>query len=309
MKAYVMGVTSRDKNIFLQSYFSLDQLDDLIAIVNVGGRDQFFDPGQPFCPYGQLAWKHSMVQGLRQVDGGSAMSGTPNVSYKDSRTDRLADLTMDEQGQAQGVVTMKFTGAPALHWRQAFLLGDETSFNRDMEKSVEEMLPDSMDVKVSSVQNLKQYEQPLIVSFNVKGGIASSTGKRVIVPGDIFEFAAKPAFSHPKREQAVYFPYTYVVLDAVRVKYPSTFSVESVPPTQEIPLTEKGPDGKEQTVAIYSLKTESAANSVTIRRSLLMGELIFPTGEYNTLHTFFSKFESHDHEPTVLKVAQQAASN
>ncbi|HKO19969.1 MAG TPA: DUF3857 domain-containing protein, partial [Acidobacteriaceae bacterium] len=58
MKAYVMAVTSRDKNLFLKSFFTLDQLDDLIAIVNVGGKEQFFDPGQPLCPYGQLAWKH-----------------------------------------------------------------------------------------------------------------------------------------------------------------------------------------------------------------------------------------------------------
>ena len=67
IKAYVMAVTSRDRNIFLESYFSLAQLDDTLAIVNVNGKEQFFDPGSRFCPYGYLAWKHTAGSGLRQT--------------------------------------------------------------------------------------------------------------------------------------------------------------------------------------------------------------------------------------------------
>jgi len=37
MKAYVMAVTNRDRNLFLPAYFSMSQLDDLVAIVNVDG--------------------------------------------------------------------------------------------------------------------------------------------------------------------------------------------------------------------------------------------------------------------------------
>jgi hypothetical protein len=40
-----------------------------------------------------------------------------------------------------------------------------------------------------------------------------------------------------------------------------------------------------------------------------MGELIFPKEQYSNVHTFFTNFETRDHEPTVLKVAAQTASN
>ena len=309
MKAYVMGVTNRDRNIFLQSYFTLDQLDDLIAIVNVGGKEQFFDPGQPLCPYGQLAWKHTMTQGLRQVDGGAAIAQTPFASYKDSRTDRIADLTMDDHGQATGTVTLTFRGAPALRWRQAHLRGDDTSVNHDLRTAVEEMMPGGMEVNVTKVDHMEEYEQPLVVTYSVKGAIASSTGKRMLLPADIFEFTSKPAFSHATRENAVYFPYTYSMFDAVRVKIPAGFAIESVPAAGEIPYLEKTSDGKEATAAIYQLRSEATGSSITIRRYLVVGDLIFMKDDYPALRGFFTKFEARDHEPTVLKVATQAASN
>ena len=309
MKAYVMGVTDRDQNIFLQSYFTLDQLDDLIAIVNVGGKEEFFDPGQALCPYGQLAWKHTMVQGVRQVDGGAVIAGTPFASYKESRTDRIADLTMDEHGEASGTITMSFRGAPALRWRQAHLRGDDTSMNNQLRTMLEDTMPGGMEINVTKVDHIEDYEQPLVVTYSVKGAIASSAGKRMLLPADIFEFTSKPAFSHATRENAVYFPYTYTLLDAVRIKIPAGFSVESVPAPGDIPYREKGKDGKEETAAMYQLHTESDGTSITVHRNLIMGDLIFPQDEYPNLHGFFTKFEARDHEPTVLKVATQAASN
>ena len=309
LKAYVMGVTNRDRNIFLSSYFSLEQLNDYVAIVNVGGKEQTFDPGQPFCPYGQLSWKHTLAGGLRQTDSGAILAGTPSPSYKDSRTDRIADLAIDDHGEASGPVTMTFRGTPALRWRQQYLRGDSESFHHDLQTMLEHMMPANMDVKVGSIKNLEDYEQPLIVTFDVKGPIASSAGKRVLVPGDIFEFGAKPTFSHTKREQFVYFPYTYSMMDAVRVKYPSGYTVESVPTAEEIPYKTKDKDGKESTVAMYQIKSESTPGSITVRRNLLMGELIFPKDEYVSLYGFFTKFETRDHEPTVLKTAPQSAAN
>jgi hypothetical protein len=99
------------------------------------------------------------------------------------------------------------------------------------------------------------------------------------------------------------------VLDAVRVKFPAGYSIESTPTSGQVPLKEKGNDGKETMAALCELKTESTPNSVTVRRNLIMGELIFPKEQYSNVHTFFTNFETRDHEPTVLKLAAQTASN
>ncbi len=158
MKAYVMAVTNRDRNVFLQSYFNLSQLDDDLAIVNVDGKDKFFDPGSRFSAYGHLAWKHTRASGLRQTDGGTAFANAPGELYSTSGVQRIADLTLDSHGVATGTVRMVYTGAPALRWRQRSLTGDATSLEHDLRTSVEELLPAGMDVKVTSIEKLADYE-------------------------------------------------------------------------------------------------------------------------------------------------------
>lgn len=312
MKAYLMAVTNRNRSFFLPSYLSTDQLDDDIAIVNVDGKEQFFDPGQRYCPYQLLAWKHTIVQGLRQTEAGAAFSGTPDQSYKEARTDRIADLTLDEHGEAAGTVTMTYRGAPALHWRQISLRGDEEKLRHDLRTRLEELLPGGMEVKVKSIQNIEEYEQPLIATFDVKGQVATSTGKRLLLPSDIFEVNAKPPFSQEKRELAVYFDYRQSVLDAVRFKFPASLGVESVPSTEQIPLmmpAASSGSAAPATTAVYSIKTDTTPTSVTVHRNFTLGDLIFTPVQYPTLRTFYNKFETKDQEPVVLKVAAQVAAS
>ena len=37
-----------------------------IAVVVVDGKEQFFDPGTRYCPYGHLAWRHTFAEGIRR---------------------------------------------------------------------------------------------------------------------------------------------------------------------------------------------------------------------------------------------------
>jgi hypothetical protein len=298
MKAYVGVVANRDRRVFLQGYLSFSQLDDDIAIVNVDGKEQFFDPGTRFCPYQHLAWKHTMVNGIRQAEGGSAIFTTPGEPYTASRVQRVANLTMDEQGVATGTVKMTFIGDPAISWRQTSVTGDASSLERELHDSVEHLLPQGMDVKVASIEKLDDYESPLIVTFNVKGPIGSSTGKRLLFAGDIFETNSKPTFPHEKRETAVYFHYSYFNQDAVRVNFPPVFSVESLPTGMKQQL---------QTYALYALTTSATPTSVTVRRDYTLGEIVYGPKEYADLRAFYNKFETKDQESVVLTVAPIAA--
>ncbi len=298
MKAYVMSVTDRDRAMFVQQYLNFSQLDDLVAIVVVDGKEVFFDPGQRYCPYGHLAWKHTWVAGLRQTEGGSALTETPGEPYTASRTQRIADLTMDEHGEMTGTVKMTWTGAPALSWRQSYLRGDSTSLNRDLRVALERLLPNGMEIKVVGYQNADEYEQPLIVSYEVKGHMGSSTGKRLLVPSDLFEANSKPTFAHEKRESLVAFEYASTVQDAVRVTYPRSLGVESVPANQQLPLKK---------FAVYGLKTEATPTSFTVHRDFFLGTILYKVDEYPDLRGFYNKFETKDQEPVVLKVLATSA--
>jgi len=205
---------------------------------------------------------------------------------------------MDAHGEASGTVTMTYRGAPALRWRQVYLRGDAASLNRDLQTAMERLMPGGMEVKVKSMENVEEYEEPLVVKFDVKGQIASSTGKRLLVPSDIFEVNTKPAFPHEKRELPVYFDYASTLLDAVRVAFPAGLSIESQPSSDQIPF---------QKTAVYSLQVQSAQTSVTVRRSLLIGDILFDLKQFPDLRVFYNKFETKDQEPFVLKAAAPAA--
>ena len=294
MKAYIATITSRDRNVFLPGYLSFSQFDDYVAIVNVDGKEQFFDPGSRYCAYQHLAWKHTLVGGVRQTDGGSAIITTPAEFYTASHVQRVANLTMDQQGVVTGTVKMTFIGSPALGWRQSALTSDSTNLERELQDSVERILPQGMDVKVATIEKLEDYESPFTVTFSVKGPIGSSTGKRLLFAGDIFETNSKPTFPHEKREVAVYFHYPYANQDAVRVNFPSGIAVESLP---------SGTKQQFQNYALYASSFESTPTSVTVHRNYTLGEIIFLPKEYADLRAFYNKFETKDQESVVLTTA------
>jgi hypothetical protein len=207
---------------------------------------------------------------------------------------------MDEHGAVTGTLKMSWIGAQALNWRASYLRGDVTSLNRDLRVSMEHTMPAGMEVKVSGIENLEDYEQPLTVSYDVKGQIGSSTGKRILIPGDIFEANAKPTFVHDKRETPVAFSYPHVVQDAVRVNFPSSLGAESTPATEQLPY---------EKFAVYAFRTESTPTSVTVRRELDLGNILYKVEEYPALRTFYNKFETKDQEPVVLKAAAPATGN
>jgi hypothetical protein len=301
VKAYPFAVTNRNRSVFTKNYLSMGQLDDIIVVVNVDGKDQFLDPGSRYCGYGHLAWKHTFVGGIRQLEGGAtALVETSGETYTVSRIQRVADLTMDEHGEVTGTVKMTYMGAPALTWRHRSLSGDDASLNRELRTNLEHLLPGGMEVKVASIEKLTSYEEPLVVSFNVKGPIGAPTGKRLLIPGDIFVSNEKASFPHEKREIPVYFDYTHMVQDAVRVHLPPSIKVESLPTPEKEQM---------QTFALYTLTAESAPNSITVRRNFSLAEFLFQPKEYPDLRSFYNKMETKDQESVVLTASPAAAAS
>ncbi len=297
-KAYLMGVADRNQRLFLVNYLSLYQLDDDIAIVNVDGKDIYLDPGQRYCTYGQLAWKHTLSAGLRQLDNGTAIATTPGGSYKESVISRIADLTLDEQGLATGAVNITYTGAPALRWRQDALRGDATSINEDLKQNLEQMLPGNMDVKVGKVENLTDPDKPLKVAYEVKGPIGSSTGKRLLVVADLFELNTKPRFPQATRDETVDMRYPSASTDAVRYKFPAGLVIESSPAAVEEKLND---------VADFKTDAKPTPTSITFYRNVIVGKTYFSPAEYPALRTFYTKIEAKDQETMILTHAPTAS--
>ena len=300
MKAYLMGVTNRDREIFNPNVLSLDQLNDYVAIVNVNGKDQFFDPGQRFCTYGQLHWKHTMAGGLRQTDGGTEFANTPPDPYTDSKTVRVANLTMDQQGNVTGTVKIGYTGVPALNWRQEAIETDQAEVEKQMEDGLREMLPGGLTVKLEHTFYLDDPSRQLVANFHVEGPLANATSRRLFLPVEIFEAGAKPMFTQAKRETPVYLRYAYVNVDQVSVTYPPSMTVESLPKQDEVSLAQ---------LALMQMNSQNKGNTLTVTRTFGIAAVIFKMDEYDKLRSFYSKVNSKDQEQAVFTVSAHATGN
>lgn len=298
-KAYVGAVTSRDRSIFLTTYLSLDQLDDLIAIVNVDGKEQVFDPGSYHCAFGRLAWKDTMANGIRQTDSGSDFFETPNETYTQSRVQRVADLKLDEHGSLSGTIKITYIGAPALTWRQLAISENTDSIDDELRSSLEQRMLPGVQVKLSSIQQLEDYEQPLVVNFTASGSLGSATGKRVFLPSDIFESNTAAIFPHDKRTLPINFDYASMTQDAMRISFPSSFSIESIPTSEQ---------ERFQQFALCNTSIQSTPTSFTTHRDFSLSEILYKVEEYHDLRDFYSKMEDRDKQMVILTTSATAKS-
>ncbi len=292
MEADAMLVPDRSREVFIPQWLSMEQFDDWIAVVSVDGKDQFFDPGDRYIPYGQVAWQNSYVQGLRQKGNETTFAEVPGGNYKDNAVFRVANLNLDATGKVTGKVDMTYLGATALRWRHAALRGDDESLKHELRTSLEALLPHSLEVKDVTVANLADYENPLKVTFTVEGTVGSWTGKRLVVPADLFLVNHKAAFPHEKREIAVDFEYPSQTRDALRVNFPSNFSVEAAPSAAKYSFPQR---------AAYGMTVDSTATNFTTRREYAFNDIYVLPAEYPQLRTFYSQFETNDQQSIVLK--------
>jgi hypothetical protein len=298
-EAYAMYVPDRSENLFLPGWWSFRQFDDIIAIVTMDGKDRFFDPGSRYCEFGHLEWQHTFVEGLRQVSGGTEIGQTPGDGYAANKRTRVANLTMDEEGQVTGKIDLTFTGSAALRWRHLALSGDEESLQHALRTHLEEMLPKSLEVKVGEIKNLDDSSKPLAVSYEVKGTLGAPTGKRLVMPVDLFTAGSSATFPQEKRELPVYFQYAETVQDALRINFPKGFAVEATPTEGKFSIPQK---------AVYDITTTSTPTSYTTRRQFAFGDYLVPPSDYGTLRGFYSQFEAKDQDSVVLKVVAAEAS-
>ena len=294
LKAYGAAVVDRDEDVFNPGYLSWDQMHDELAIVSIDGKEAFFDPGQRYCEFGKLHWKHTWVGGIRQTGDGTTIFSTPGVTYKDNDLERIAKVTLDAEGHVNGRIYETMSGAEALRWRQAALRGDEAGIKKEFEEKLQHSVPPGVQVKINHFVGIADYTTPLMAVVDVSGALGTQTGKHVFMPAVFFEAGNAPLFSETQREDPVDLHYPYMVQDQVDLTLPPNISVDSLPPTGDVPLPKS---------ADYVAQYGSKENVFEYRRRLRVATFLYLAAEYPSLRSFFQKVSAADQEQVALKIA------
>ena len=261
-----------------------NQLPGEIVVVTVNGKRMFFDPEEPYCPFGELAWDHQGVMGLLQVGKGAVPTMTPMGNYKQNEVLRNADLTVAANGGVTGTIRVTMTGAEAMRWRQEALQYGEKMTAGDFDAALEKTLPAGVTAKTERFGALTDGTEPLVAFVTVGGtvGELKAGGK---LPSEFLLAREKQVFQAEARTAPVDLKWPYIDRDQVKVTLPAGYSVTGLPQSGEIPYP-----GHADAVAQYSVK----GNVYEAMRLVALGQTVYSAGEYGPLRVFYRAMQERD---------------
>jgi hypothetical protein len=296
--ASMIWVPDRSRDVFLKQYLSTRQLDSEIAIVQLGGKDVFLDPGTKYCPYGILDWRYTGVEGLRQSPKGADIGQTPPPNYTQTVTTRMARVSLDDHGVVTGTVSLMFKGSAAMNRRQEGGKTDAEGRKKLLEDELRESLPGNSEISLTNSPDWDGVETPLIAQFHISSPFAVTAGKRLMLQQQFFQINEKPRFPSADRKNAIYFHLPWQEADEVHITLPSGTQVESLAPDDTIKLQ----------YAIYKVQyKQEAPDKIFSRRDMIMGEGVFAPNEYKDIKGFFDKVKADDDQPVLVRLSQNVA--
>jgi hypothetical protein len=299
LDAYGTQVTDRDWHIFDPNFLSLSQLDSLLVVLRLDGKDVYLDPGQKFCPFGQLRWSHHLSGGLSQAS--KAPSYTPPNLSKDAITAHTADLTLSGDGSISGTVKILMSGPAALHWRQLKLGMDLDELKVQFAAVVQPLLPAGIHASVDKFDGLDTSNGYLSASLRVSGPLGSTMGKRLLIPAFFFSAGSQAHFMpDEKRESAIDLKYAEQVIDDVVYHLPVGFNVQSAPAAAQLPW----PDH-----AALVIKTQASAGTIDIKHIYARAFVILDAKEYPPLRDYYQKVAASDQQQIVLSTESASVGN
>lgn len=301
LKAWPMWVVNREHAVFNNAYLSPSQFDDYIAIVEVGGKEIYLDPGQKGCPFGVLQWAHTLTGGLRESPTGSQIGRTPALTYKQNAANYVADLTVDADGNMQGSARIVLNGSDALQWRQQALENDEEEVRKKFVEELEQDLPDGTKAEFDHFVGLTDYDSNLMAIIKLSGNVGIPTGKRMLLPALFFETRAKhPFVAQNKRTTPIDVHFPRMETDDVVYHLPPGYSVESAPHTADVTWPGN---------ALLRINSATTKDTVEVGRAFARNFTLLAPEDYNNLHDFYSKLAAADQQQIVLLRAPVAKGN
>lgn len=299
--AWMIRVPDRGEYVYQAQFLDTRQFDAELAIVQLDGKDVFLDPGTQFCPYGMLPWHYSGIEGQRQSPTKGTEIGTSTPpEYKQNMIQRKAVLTLQDDGSEEGTVTVGFFGLEGMDRREQGALTDAAGKKKLLEDEIKKWLPGGSEVTLTQVPNWDNPALPMVAVFKVSGPLATSAGKRRIIPVHVFEVNESSRFPATERANPIYFYNPSCTFDEVHITIPPGTSVESLPPNDTIHLS----------YALYdSAQKMEQPTIISSTRTMIMAGLAFPKDNYKEVKSFYDKASADDGQQVLLKAAAHAEGN
>ena len=277
-EAHPCLISSRGEYFFHKERVNGRELNANVVLVKVGGKEEYFDPGAAFTPFGMLPWVETGVDGLQlDKDGGTWIQTTMPTS-EETRLERKAQLEVTPDGDVSGKVIETFTGLNGLRLRSQERNQDDAARGKLLEDELKEAIPAGSEVELTNKPDWDSASTPLVAEFNVKvPGWTASAGKRALLPTGLFSASEKHMFEHAQRVWPIYFRYPSRTVDELTFTLPASWKVETMPKVFD----------RDAKAVQYSLKVDNADGSLHVHRMLRSDVIIVSKENYPILRNFY----------------------
>jgi hypothetical protein len=199
-----------------------------------------------------------------------------------------------------GKVTVTYIGLEAMYHRLDVRHEDEVSRKKFLEDRQRGQVPIASEAELTNQPDWAGSEMPLVAEFNINiPGWASTAGKRALIPAAVFTGIEKHLFEHAERVHPVYFEYPYEKVDDVTIELPPGWHVTNLPSGQD----------QDARVVAYTLKVESARDTLHLTRKLKVDFMILASSFYPSLRDFFQAVRTGDEQQIVLETGSVNPAN
>ncbi len=291
--AKVVRVATRDDNLFDKVSCNLySQFDTELAVVNLNGKDQYYDPATPLCPIGLVQWSCTGAVGLAPSKNPPAFMMTPTYPPDTALTQREFALRLDAEGNLAGTVKVTYLGQEALVRRLEHVSDDAVEIRKDLEGEMVELLPVGAKAILQSVENMTNSADRIVATFDLTvPGIATLAGQRTLVPVCPLLGSGRQPFRHAQRKYPVCFPYPRREFDDIVITLPEGVKVETVPAARA---------SRDESFNYSLICAAEDGTRIHAQRDFIIKKFLFPVVEYGAVKAFFDKARAGDEEQVVL---------
>jgi hypothetical protein len=284
----------------MQSAYFLNAFD---VAVDVNGKWKFYDVTNKAVPGGQLRWQEQGVYGLITGPKEPEMIRTPMLTAQDNSKNRLATLTLSEDGTLEGDVRELLFGNNASVWRERNRNTNATQREEELKDELKHRFADFEATKISITAS-PDASKPVGITYHlVVKNYAQRTGKRFFIQPNYFEAGYGGRFTETTRFNNVYFDYPWSESDSIDLQLPAGFELDHADAPAGI---------NSANTCTYGVKIsiDTAKNVLHYRRAMTFGDkdiLIYEAKIYPAVKKLFDTMHEADNHILTLKAVAATA--
>lgn len=215
-------------------------LPDTCIAVEIKGQFEYFNPGKPYLPFGQLDWWNRGSLALIGQSKGYEFRDLPMPRSDVSRVSRTGRFEIGSNGNLDGTVELEFSGFRDQDLKRYFLEYPNLEDRIEYIQRGNLINPNAIILNFR-VQNEESSSESTFVQFDLEiPEYADLTKRRLIVQPAVFQKENQPIFTSDERHYDIAFDYPWSESDNIEIKIAEDYSFEEGNSASPVDLGELG---------------------------------------------------------------------